>query len=430
MTSEWPESYTIRARQALTMTGWEDKGPLDAELGIDALRERDADIVGLIEDAAIEVHDGVITYVGPFDEQPEPSRPPVREIGLAMPAWIECHTHALFGGARADEFGVRNAGVPYVQILESGGGILSTVEATRASSDAELRESLARRLDAFAAQGIGTVEVKTGYGLALEEELRHLRLIEEAAADSPLRVTATFLGAHAVPKAWRDDVDGYVEHVIEEMIPAVADQGIATACDVFCDRGAFSLDQSERILRAGLDAGLEARIHAEEITYTGGAEMAATLGARSADHLEHIDDAGVEALVEQGCVGVLLPGVTVFLDLAERAPARALVDTGGVVALSTDFNPGSAMTQNLALMVSLGCSLHKLTPGEALWAVTAGAARAVGPGSGPGTIEVGEPADLALFDAEDFSRIPYELGRAWDPELLVDGVAVGYQFPR
>lgn len=418
---QWPSAYVIRARELLTMTGWQDKPPLERH-GAERIAERDAVLCGRIEDGAVTVRDGTIVHVGAFADRLEPELPVVLEAPLVMPAQVECHTHALFAGTRAREFGMRNAGIPYVEILEAGGGILSTVAATRAASDEVLLGSLVARLRDFARRGIGTVEVKTGYGLSTEEELRHLSLIARAAElVSPLRVHATFLGAHAVPAERRGQAERYVDEVVQEMLPAVVEQGIASACDVFCDRGAFSLAQSERILSAAREAGLDARIHAEELTHTGGAAMAARLGALSADHLDHAGDAEVEALVETGCVGVLLPGVTVFLDLAARPPARALIDRGGLVALSTDFNPGSAMTQDLGLMTTLGCTLLKMTPGEALWAVTAGSARAMGLGAVAGVLAPGRPADFSIFAAGDLAELPWHFGRDAARGLVLDG---------
>jgi len=338
-----------------------------------------------------------------------------------MPAWVECHTHSLFAGHRRADFLLRNAGVSYLEILEAGGGISSTVMATRAADDETLLEDLLARLDAFARRGVATVEVKTGYGLSTPHELRHLAIIARAAKLSPVNVVPTFLGAHAIPASHRDRPEAYVDEVIAEMLPEVARLHPDASCDVFCERGAFTLDQSRRILEAAVRLGLAIRIHAEELTHTGGAAMAAELGALSADHLDHIDAAGIDVLAKSTCVGVLLPGVTVFLDQKQRPPARALIDAGAAVALSTDFNPGSCHTQDLPLMTTLAATLFKMTPGEALWAVTRGAAKALA--LEVGQLCVGAPADLLALASGDYADLPYAFGAGIHAATLFIGGA-------
>lgn len=416
------QPYLIRAHQILTMTGWDDKPLFSASP--DALEARDRHITGAIDDGVVAVDgEGRVAWVGTWAECPHRDDGLVmRDVGLVTPAWVECHTHSLFAGLRAGEFALRNAGTPYVDILEAGGGILSTVDATRAASDSHLVAHLVARLEAFAARGVGRVEVKTGYGLAHDEELRHLRLIQEAASQTRVKVMVTWLGAHAVPREYRDQRERYVDALIAESLPAVVEQGIADFADVFCDRGAFTVGEAERILSRARDAGLGLRIHAEEITHTGSAQVAAALGALSVDHCDHIDDAGIAALARHGSTAVLLPGVTLFLDLEQRPPARRLIDSGVSVALSTDYNPGSCHTQELALMTSLGCTMLKMTPGESLWAVTAGAARSLGVAHEAGSIAVGRAADLCLFSApSDYRTLPYLFGAPSFPELLLDG---------
>ncbi|MDX9723687.1 MAG: imidazolonepropionase [Myxococcota bacterium] len=401
-------SYVLIAEQMLCMDGWRDKERFSPHL--DALRRRDEQLLGLRRAAALRVQDGVITWMGPAAEL-EADALPRFEVPLLMPAWCECHTHALFGGERAQDFAARNTGVSYAELLEQGGGISSTVRATRASSDEALLASLRERLLDFGGRGVTWVEVKTGYGLSVDEELRHLRLIKKAAQGLPLRVRATFLGAHALPPEYRQRADDYVKLIIEEALPAVRSQGIASCCDVFCDRGAFTLAQTERILRAAKELGFDIRVHAEELSLTGATQLGVELGALSADHLDHLDQAGVDCLSTSRTVGVLLPGVTVYLDMHTRPPARDLVEAGASIALSTDFNPGSCNTQDLALMTTLGCSLLKLTPGEALWAVTAGAAQAMGVGDEAGQLAVGRRADLLAFKVSDYVLLPYAMGQ-------------------
>ena len=420
--ADWPERYVIRAQQLLTMTGWDGKPPLQATLA--AIEGRDAAILGLCEDMALTIRGPRVENVAPFATRPDPTLPVVLHTPLAMPAWLECHTHSLFAGERSREFAIRNTGVDYAEILEAGGGILSTVATSREASDEALFDSLLARVEDFARRGVGCVEVKTGYGLSLEHELRHLAIIGQVAECSTVKVVPTFLGAHTIPAEWRHDRGGYLTLLLDALLPKVAEQGIAQFCDVFCDRGAFDLQESKRILERAAELGLKLKIHAEELTYTGGAAMAAGLGAVSADHCDHLRDEDVAALAAAGTTAVLLPGVTLFLDLAKRAPARRLIDGGAAVALSTDFNPGSCMTQDLGLMTTLGCTLLKMTPGEALWAVTAGASRALAFSGGEGLLVAGGPADVACFDVDDYRSLPYRFGENHVSALVLGGVRV------
>ena len=361
--------------------------------------------VGLLEDAVVHVEDGVICWVGPQADAPEFSARKVT-AEVVMPAWVECHTHAIFGGARYGDFGRRNAGETYAAILEAGGGIMSTVTATRAASNAELRETLDARLEGFYAAGVSTVEVKTGYGLGLDEELRHLRIIAESATASPVDVVPTCLAAHTVPAEWRHDRDGYIRMVCDELLPEVARCRLAEQIDVFSDRGAFSVDESRRVLSRAAELGFGLRVHAEELARTGATLLACEMGARSADHLEHINAEDVRAMASADVAAVLLPLVTTFLDLPDRAPARALADAGVRLAVSTDYNPGSAHSPSLQLALSLACSLHKLSAAEGLRGVTRVPAEILDRPQ-RGVVRVGADADLLEFDVPDWKAIPY-----------------------
>jgi imidazolonepropionase len=398
----------FRVRQLLTMSGPDRLPPFRGHS--DTARE--AAIVGLVEDAALLLDADEVRFVGPFD-----ARPPVpvdwEPVDVVTPGWVDCHTHSLFAGSRAPDFARRNAGASYVEILEAGGGISSTVAATRAATDAELVASLVERIAAFAAQGVALLEVKTGYGLALSEELRHLRLIAEAAAACPsVEVVATCLAAHVVPAEFRERREAYVDMVIDELLPRVVSGRIAEQFDVFCDRGAFTVIETRRLLEAARSQGLALRVHAEELGWTGGTALAAELGARSADHLEHATEQDFSAMAAAGTAAVLLPLVTVHLDLADRPKARRMIAEGVRVALSTDYNPGSAHGLDLSLTASLGCSLLKLTPAEALRAVTRVPAEVLGRGSRYGRIEPGYCARLVAFGVEDWSGIPWHMGAA------------------
>ncbi|TVR03456.1 MAG: imidazolonepropionase [Deltaproteobacteria bacterium] len=414
------DRLTIRARQLLTMEGPARLPPAD---GAPA---REAGVVGLREDAVVVCRGGLVEAVLPADHPDAPA--PDREVEQLMPTWVECHTHALFGGARHVDFALRNAGRPYVEILEAGGGILSTVAHTRAESAEVLEETLRERLMAFHARGVDVVEVKTGYGLSVEEELRHLRLIDAVARRVPVRVIRTCLAAHAVPPEFRERRGEWVEAIVGELLPRAVREGLVDQVDVFCDRGAYTVAEGRRVLEAGRALGLGLRVHAEELAWTGAARMAAELGAASADHLEHITGEDVAALAAADTAAVLLPLVTTFLDLPERAPARALVEAGVRVAVSTDYNPGSACSLDLSLAASLACSLHRLTPGEALRGVTRVPAEVLGVASAFGVIRPGARASFLSFSLPDWTAVPWLQGElAFRPEagMRREGQAAG-----
>ncbi len=395
------------ARDLLTMAG-PPASELRGNIG-DAAREEA--LVGLLHDGAVCVEAGRVVWVGPAVTCPDGfGQPELFEV--LMPAWVECHTHALFAGSRAPDFARRNAGLGYAEILEAGGGISSTVRQTREASDEALLASLIARLERFAAQGVGAVEVKTGYGLDYDEELRHLRIIREAARTLPqLRIVATCLAAHVVPPEYRERRADYVTMVCDRLLPEVARLGLAEQVDVFCDRGAFTVEESRAILTRAKALGFALRAHSEELAHTGGTLLAAELGARSADHLEHARQEDFAAMAAAGTAAVLLPLVTIHLDLPDRPKARALIAAGVEVALSTDYNPGSANSDDLALTVSLGCSLLKLTPAEALRGVTRVAAEVLGLAD-HGRIEVGAAAKFVAFDLPCWSDLPWHMGAA------------------
>ncbi len=424
MSDPAPDNFAVHAHQLLTMPDQVDA--LRAyDPGADLIA-RDALITGLIPDGGVLVERGKIAWIGRWEDRPKAARKkdlPVMTTGVCTPGLIDCHTHAVFGGSRHHEFMARNAGKPYVEILEAGGGILQSVAHTRAESRKSLAESLTARAYDFVRRGVTTIEVKSGYGLSVEDELKCLRAIRDAAAELPCELVACFMGAHAIPQEYRERRADYVALVCDKMLPQVAEQRLADYCDVFCDRGAFTVEEARLILTTAQRLGLKARIHAEEIAHTGAASLAAALGALSADHLEHITPADIDAMARANVVGVLMPAVNLYLGTLDTlAPARALLNAGCEIALSTDFNPGSAMTQDLGWILTLGCTLYKLTPGEALRAVTLGAARALGR-EDLGRLRVGQTAQLTLFDAPDLAAIPYHAGAS-----LVEGVVWGGQF--
>jgi imidazolonepropionase len=334
--------------------------------------------------------------------------------GSVTPGLVDPHTHLLFGGSRAAEFRMRQRGAAYLDILAAGGGILSTVAATRGASDEQLLAHGRRWLDEMLAHGTTTIEAKSGYGLDVATELRLVELADRLGTEGPVDVLPTFLGAHAVPPEFRERPDGteaYVRMVVDEQLPAIAAGGRARFCDVFCEQGVFSAQQSRRILEAGQRLGLGARIHADELAPSGGAELAAEIGALSADHLAAPSDAGIDALAaaaEQGrpVVATLLPATTWYLMSGHYAPARTLIGRGVPVALATDFNPGTSPTVSLPLVMSVACLALKLSPAEALAGVTINAAHALGLGDEVGSLEEGKLADLVIWDVPSVEEIP------------------------
>ena len=352
---------------------------------------------------------GVIRWVGPEKELPPEYRRAERlDAGgrLVIPGLVDCHTHLAFGGWRADEFEQRVRGHSYLDIARTGGGIASTVRQTRKATEEELRLRAAGFLAEMLALGVTTVECKSGYGLTLESELKLLRVYHRLGSEQPVRIVATFLGAHIIPPEFREQRSGYVDLVIHRMIPAVAEEKLARCCDVFVEDSAFSVEEARQILRAGQKAGLAAKLHADQLGSGGGAELAAELGALSADHLEHISDGGIAAMGAAGVVAVSLPLASLYLGQPPM-PARRLIDAGVPVAVATDFNPGSAPSYHLPLALTLACTLQKMTPAEALKGATSYAARALGEQDSTGSLEVGRPADFAVIDAPDVNHWIY-----------------------
>lgn len=348
--------------------------------------------LGTVYEAALGFSEGKLCYLGPASDAPSAERTVDGSGCVGMPGLVDCHTHTLFAGSRADEFRRRLAGESYTSILEEGGGILSTVRATRLADNALLSALLTQRLESFLGSGVTTVEVKSGYGLSVAQEIRLCRILAEQ--EWPVTVWPTFLGAHAIPLEFRSNRAAYVEAIVEEMIPALS--GVARAVDVYCDRGAFTLDETRRILKAGMALGLDGRVHAEQVEHTGAAAMAAKLGCLSADHLEQLDDLGVQAMADSECVAVLLPGAQLYLN-DPSPPARALAEAGVPLAVATDFNPGSSPVRDLLSCATLACLRMGLTVEQALLGITKNAALALGCRD-RGWLGEGAVADFALFE--------------------------------
>jgi len=364
-----------------------------------------------ISDAALIWDDETIRWVGPRRELPAHYRNAERWDalgGTVIPGLVDCHTHLAFAGWRAEEFEQRILGRSYLEIAEAGGGIARTVRLTRAASEDSLAERAAGFLEQMVSLGVTTVECKSGYGLDREHELRLLRVYRTLAGRQPVRLVPTFLGAHTVPPEFSGDREGYVSLLIDDLIPAVAREDLARFCDVFVERSAFSVDEARRILRAGQAAGLGAKLHADQLTAGGGAELAAEMGAVSADHLECASDAGVAAMARAGVVAVSLPLASLYLGQRPFG-ARRWIEAGVPVAVATDFNPGSAPSFHLPFALTLACTLQRMTPAEALKGATIVAAKAVGLERRIGSLEPGKAADFAVLDAPDVNHWLYHL---------------------
>ncbi len=379
-----------------------------------------------IENAALAVEDGIVVAVGPSEEvrsehSLEDAKKAIDATGrTVLPGFVDPHTHALFAGDRVDEFVARIEGKTYTEIMEAGGGIPVTVEAVRDASDEELVENLLAQLDVMLEHGTTTAEVKSGYGLDAETELRMLDAIRRADEAHPVDLVPTFMGAHAIPQGM--DTDDYVEEVIETQLPAVAEQGIAEFCDVFCEEGVFDVEQSRRILEAGREHGVEPKLHAEEFTRIGGAQLAADLGAVSADHLLCANEEDADALVEAGVVPTLLPATAFSLD-EPFADAKTFVNAGSPVALGSDLNP-SCFVHSMGLVVSLACLRMKMDPEDAVLGATANAAGALAQENGVGTLREGTAADFTVFDLPSMTHVPYNAGTNRVEAVIKDGSVV------
>lgn len=365
---------------------------------------------------AVAVADGRIAGIGTPSSFGEPFRNARRidcEHGVLTPGFVDSHTHAIFGVWRSNEYALRSRGVPYMDIARAGGGINASVRDLRTRSEEDLLGLARERAATMLRLGTTTAEVKSGYGLETEAELRMLRVIRALDAEQPIDLVPTFMGAHEVPPQYGQSTsrrEAYVDLVVEEMIPAVAADRLAEFCDVFMEPGVFDARQARRILEAGSRHGLVPRLHADELEPSGGAELAVELHAASADHLGRVSEAGIAALAGSNTVATLLPATLFFLGRRDYAPARRLLDAGATIALATDFNPGSAPSPSMPLVLTIACSQMHLDPYEALFAATASGAQALRIEDGRGTLAPGAPADIVRWDAEDFSELPYRFG--------------------
>ena len=371
---------------------------------------------GAIDHGALAIADGEIVFAGPASDLPGQPSSLAHDVWYGDGRWvtpglIDCHTHLVFGGDRSQEFEMRLNGASYAELQQAGGGILSTVRATRSASDDQLVDLALPRLDLLRAEGVTTIEIKSGYGLETESELKMLSVARRLAEMRPVTIKTTFLGAHALAEDFKDREDAYIDLVVDEMMPAAARAGLADAVDVFCETIGFDLANTERVLMKARDLGLPTKIHAEQLSDMGGAALAADYGALSADHLEYLSADGVEAMAKAGTVAVLLPGAFYVLRETKLPPVDLLRERGVPIAVATDANPGSSPVLSLLLMLSMAATLFRLTPQEALAGVTRNAALALGMGATHGTLEVGKAADLAIWNIERPGDLAYWVGR-------------------
>ena len=369
---------------------------------------------GVITQGALAISDGKIAWLGKEADLPTYDKKRINVINgqgqWLTPGLIDCHTHLVYGGNRANEFEMRLQGKSYQEIAKAGGGIVSTVQATRAATEAELLASALPRLTALHQQGVTTVEIKSGYGLDLNNEVKMLTVAKQLAKALPVTIKRTFLGAHALPLEYKDDADGYITLVCDEMIPVIAKQQLADTVDVFCENIGFNLAQTERVFAAAKQHGLNIKVHAEQLSDLGGTELAAKFKALSSDHIEYLSEAGVKAMQAAEMSAVLLPGAFYFLRETQQPPIELLRKHNVAMAIATDANPGSSPICSLQLMLNMACTLFRLTPSEALAGVTCNAAKALGLSSSKGQLAVGFDADIAVWNITQPAQLCYQFG--------------------
>ena len=386
-----------------------------------------------LETGAIACKDGFISLISPMDKLGDThSRLATKVIDLKgkclTPGLIDCHSHLVFGGNRAKEFNLRLQGQSYEQIAKQGGGIMSTVNHTRAATEQQLEHDARSRLALLVSDGVTSIEIKSGYGLTVKDEEKMLRVARRLGDTSPVTVTTTFLGAHALPPEYTNNRSGYLDLVCKEMLPKLHAQGLIDSVDAFCESIAFSVDEVEQVFQAATDLGLPVKLHAEQLSNSGGAELAAKYHALSADHLEYLDETGVQAIAASGSVAVLLPGAFYMLRETRKPPVQLLRDYQVPIALATDINPGSSPVLSARLMMVLGCQEFGLTPEEALRGMTINAAKALGKSDSVGSLQIGKAADLAIWDVQQPSELAYWLGGNKAESVIKAGNCI-YQRP-
>jgi imidazolonepropionase len=401
--------------------------------GFSAKMGKEMSELGIIADGAVVIEQGKIWRLGGTQAIMSELRAAGKELSCfttidasgktVLPGFVDCHTHLIFGGDRAEEYSWRLKGDSYMDILQRGGGILSTVRATRSASREGLTEAGLKRLDSMLAFGVTTVEGKSGYGLDRETEIKQLEVMAELNRRHPLEVVPTFMGAHAVLPGYKGHEDDYVEFILQEVVPEVAARGLAEFCDVFCEKNVFSIAQSRRLLTKAADSGLKSKLHADEIVRLGGAELAAEIGAVSADHLLHASDEGLRAMAAAGVVATLLPA-TAFSLREPYARGRFMIDNGCAVALATDFNPGSCFSESIPLVAALAALYMNFSPEEIVTALTLNAAAALDRAQAIGSLDPGKQGDVVILENPSYRFIPYHLGVSTVEKVIKRGVLV------
>lgn len=412
--------FIHNANQLITVRGFSDS----------PAKKEQMQELHIIEDGSLLVADGKIVAVGKdaelrkqYPEQTEKAEKINAKNKIVTPGLVDPHTHLVYAGSRENEYAMRLKGKSYMEIMNAGGGIHATTRATQQASFEQIYAETKRRLDTFLKQGVTTVEIKSGYGLTLEHEMKQLQVTKQLNDDHPIDIVPTFMGAHAVPVEYKDNPDRFVDIVVEEMIPAVAESGLAEFNDVFCEKDVFTPEQSRVILEAGKRYGLQPKIHADEIEPYGGAELAAEVRAISADHLLKASDTGIKKMADANVIGVLLPGTAFFL-MAEYAPARKMIDSGLPIALSTDSNPGSSPTLSLQMIMNLACLKMGMTPEEVIVATTINAAHAIDRAKEIGSLEPGKKADVVIFDIPNYLFLTYQYGMNHVDTVIKNGIPV------
>ncbi len=383
--------------------------------------------LNVIDNAAVLIENGIIRRIGPANELSTDPEIDVLDAGnrVALPGFVDSHTHTVFAGSRENEFAMRAEGKSYQEIAAAGGGILSTMNATRAATKKELLRSAERRLNEMMKHGTTTVEIKSGYGLNNDAEIKILDVVHDLCRDHYMTVVPTFLGAHAFPPEFSDDRNGYVNLIINKMLPYIGERQLATFCDVFCDGGYFDLHQAEQILLEAKRFGLIPKIHSDQMAAIGGTELAAHLNAISADHLEHLTAGGIAALKKSSTVATVLPGASFFLR-HPYAPARSIIEADIPLAIATDFNPGSSMSFSMPMMMTIACTQMNLAPEEAISATTINGAAALGLSHEVGSIEIGKQADIVLYDVPNYTYIPYHYGMNHVWKIIKNGTVLEF----
>lgn len=385
--------------------------------------------IGVLENASVLVENGVISWIGNASDFRNTLDPDAHVLDgssyVALPGFVDSHTHALFGGSRENEFAMRAEGKTYQEIASQGGGILSSVNATRLATKKELKKATSKHLDAMMQHGTTTVEIKSGYGLSEDAEIKMLEAISELANEHLATIRSTFLGAHALPPEYKDRRSDYLDLLCDRMLPHIAKRKLAQFCDVFCEVGYFSVEETRHILEKARSVGLALKLHSDEFNSIGGTRLAAELQATSVDHLEHISDDAIEHLSHANTVATVLPGVSFFLN-NRYAPARKIIDAGIPLAIASDFNPGSCMSFSMPLMMTIACTHMSLTPEEAITAATVNGAAALGMSDQVGSLEVGKRADIILYEIPNYRYLSYHFGANLVSKVIKNGTILEF----